>query len=88
MLNKNKVGLAVGIFAAICHLIWIIAVAIGIQKAVDWILLLHSIQLDLTLTSVVILNAILLVIIAFIGGFICGWVFAAIYNWTGKCCKK
>ncbi len=83
-LNKKQVGLALGIFAAVCHLVWLIAVAIGVQKAVDWILLLHSIQLDLTLTSVVILNGILLLIIAFIGGYIVGWVFAAIYNWAGK----
>lgn len=83
-INKNQLGLAIGLFAALCHLIWIIAVAIGIQKAVDWILLLHSIQLNLTLTSVVWLNAILLIVVGFIGGYIFGWVFAAIYNWAGK----
>ena len=78
MLNKNKIGLTLGIFAALCHLVWLIAVAIGIQKFLDWILLLHSIQLDLTLTSVVLLNAVLLIVIAFIGGYIVGYVFAAI----------
>lgn len=83
-LNKNQVGLAIGIFAAICHLIWSIAVAIGIQSYVDWILLLHSIKLDLVLTSVVIMNVILLIILAFVGGYIFGYVFAAIYNWIGK----
>jgi len=83
-LNKNQVGLALGLFAAICHLVWTIAVAIGIQKFVDWILLLHSIKLDLTLVSVVVLNAIILVVLAFIGGYIVGWVFAALYNWIGK----
>ncbi len=83
-LDGNKVGLALGIFAAICHLVWVIAVAIGIQKFVDWILLLHSIQLDLTLTSVAILNAVLLIVIAFIGGYIVGWVFAAVWNWVAK----
>lgn len=83
-LNKNQVGLTIGIFAAVCHLVWTVAVAIGIQKAVDWILLLHSIKLDIVLTSVVILNAVILIVLAFIGGYIFGWVFAAIYNWTGK----
>jgi len=87
-LNKNQTGLAIGLFAALVHLVWLVAVAIGVQKAVDWILLLHSIRLDLTLTNVVLLNAVLLIIIAFIGGYIVGWVFAAIYNWAGKCCKK
>ena len=83
-LNKSQVGLTIGIFAAVCHLVWTLAVAIGIQKAVDWILLLHSIKLDVVLTSVVILNAIILIVLAFIGGYIFGWVFAAIYNWIGK----
>lgn len=83
-LNKNQVGLAIGIFAALCHLIWSIAVAIGIQSYVDWILLLHSIKLDLVLTSVAIMNVILLIILAFVGGYIFGYVFAAIYNWIGK----
>lgn len=87
-MNKKQVGLTLGIFAAVCHLIWAIAVAIGIQKYVDWILLIHSIKLDLVLTNVVLLNAVLLVIVGFIGGYIMGWVFAAVYNWTGKCCKK
>lgn len=87
-MNKNQVGLTLGIFAAVCHLVWAIAVAIGIQKAVDWILLLHSIKLDLVLTNVVLLNAVLLVIVGFIGGYVMGWVFAAVYNWAGKCCKK
>ncbi len=87
-LNRNQVGLAMGIFAAVCHLVWLVAVAIGIQKYVDWILLLHSIQLDLTLTSVVILNGVILLVLAFIGGYVVGWIFAAVYNWAGKCCKK
>ena len=83
-ININQLGLTIGVFAALCHLVWLVAVAIGIQKFVDWILLLHSIQLNLTLTSVVILNAVLLIVIAFIGGYIFGWVFAAIWNWVGK----
>ena len=87
MLNKNKVGLTVGLFAALCHLVWIIAVAIGVQKFVDWILLLHSIQLSMTLTSVAILNALLLIIVAFIGGYIVGWVFATIWNFVQKKAK-
>ena len=87
-LNKKQVGLTLGIFAAVIHIIWLIAVAIGVQKAVDWILLLHSIRLDIVLTNVVLLNAAMLIVIAFIGGYVVGWVFAAIYNWSAKCCKK
>jgi len=83
-LNKNQVALSLGIFAALCHLVWSIAVAIGIQSYIDWVLLLHSIKLDLLLTQVVILNVVILLVLAFIGGYIVGWVFAALYNWIGK----
>ena len=83
-LNKNKVGLVIGIFAALCHLVWTIAVAVGIQKFVDWILLLHSIKLDIILTNVVILNAVLLVALAFVGGYVFGWIFAYIWNLVNK----
>ena len=83
-INKNKLGLTIGIFAALAHLLWTIAVAVGIEKFVDWILLLHSIKLDLTLTSVVILNAVILVVLAFAGGYVFGWVFAAIWNYIDK----
>lgn len=88
-LNANQVGLTLGLFAALVHLVWLIAVAIGVQKLIDWVLLLHSIKLDLVLTNVVILNAILLIIIAFIGGYVVGAVFALIWNYAGKCkwCK-
>jgi hypothetical protein len=84
-LNPKKLGLAMGIFFALVHLIWVIGVAIGIEGFLEWILLLHSIQLDIVLTNVVVLNAVLLVIITFIDGFIIGAVFALIYNYIAKC---
>lgn len=84
MINKNKLGLTLGIFAAVVHLVWSIAVAIGIQKYIDWILLLHSIKLDLILTSVVWLNVLILIVITFIGGYIVGWVLGAIWNYIDK----
>lgn len=83
-LSKNRVGVALGLFAALVHLVWLVAVAVGAQKFVDWILLMHSIRLDLVLTSVVLLNAVILIVVAFIGGFIVGWVFALIWNWVAK----
>ena len=84
-LNPKQLGLTIGLFAALAHLIWLIAVAFGIQSFVDWILLLHSIQINVTLTNVVILNGIILIIMAFVGGFIIGAVFAWIYNLAAKC---
>jgi len=83
-LNKNNLGLTIGIFAALFHLVWTIAVALGIQKSIDWVLLLHSIKLDLVLTPVVVLNAVMLVVMAFVGGYIFGWVFATIWNGVEK----
>lgn len=87
-MNKNQVGLTLGLFAALVHLVWLIAVSFGIQKFMDWILLLHSIRLDLVLLPVNWMNSIALIVIAFVDGYILGWLFAAVYNWAGKCCKK
>jgi len=84
MINKNKLGLTIGIFVALMHLVWVIAVAIGIQRYLDWVLLLHSIKLDIVLTQVVLLNAVMLLVLAFVGGYIFGYVFAAIWNYINK----
>ena len=84
-LNKNRLGLAVGYFAALMHLILAILVAISIANSVlGWILPLHFLALDVTFTSFSILTAIELIIAAFIGGYVVGWVFAAIWNWVDK----
>ena len=84
-MNKNSVGLVLGIFFALLHLVWAILVAIGSADVlIKWILPLHFIGLIVPITTFSILNAVMLVVMAFVGGYICGWVFAWLWNLLKK----
>ena len=87
-LNKNKTGLALGAFFAVVHAIWVLAVAIfgagGMKSFIDWILSLHFITISYAITGFNFVNALLLVIVTFIGGYIMGGIFATVWNWIKK----
>ena len=83
--NKNKLGLTLGIFAALLHLVWAVLVAIGIaQNWLNWIFPMHFIDSVFSVTSFSIVNALILIVLAFIGGYACGWVLGAIWNYVDK----
>jgi hypothetical protein len=83
--NANKLGLTVGIFAAVFHATWAILIAIGIlQTWLNWILPMHFVSNFFTLLPFSISNALILIVCAFIGGYITGWVFAVLWNWVEK----
>jgi len=86
-INANKLGMTLGVFVAVWHLIWAVLVGVGVaQSMLDWVLPLHFVGLAVPLISFSWLNALILVIAAFIGGYIMGWLFAAL--WNCKCMKK
>ncbi len=79
--NKNRIGLTFGIMAALIHLIWAIAVAIGIaQTYLDWIFPMHMIGNVFRVASFSIVNTIILLVMAFISGYILGWVGTWVYE--------
>ena len=85
VLNKNKFGLVIGIFVAAWHLLWALCVLAGVaQTFINWILPLHFISILVSVTTFSITNALLLTIAAFIGGYVMGWLFAALWNWLLK----
>ncbi len=86
-LNKNQIGLILGIFIALMHLIWAILVWIiptYVQSFFNWIFELHAIEPIYNITTMTLLNAIMLVIMTFISGYIFGWVFAWVWNMRAK----
>jgi len=84
-IDKNKLGLVLGIFAAILHAVWAVAVAIGIAQAyLDWIFPMHFIGNVFQTTNFNITYALILVVLAFICGYIMGWVFAWLWNKINK----
>ena len=84
-INGNKLGLVLGIFAAILHAVWAISVAVGVAQAyLDWIFPMHFIGNVFSVISFNAGTAILLIILAFVGGYVLGWIWAGLWNWLNK----
>lgn len=86
-LDKNRFGLILGVFFALFHAVWALIVAIipnGLQSFLDWVFALHFIQPIWIITAFNLSNALILVALTFVFGYIFGWVFAAIVNWILK----
>ena len=86
-MDKNKVGLALGVFLGATHLIWSLCVAIipkQLQSFLNWIFNLHAIKPVWFLTAFSWTNALMLVILTLIVGYVVGWVFAYIHNLLHK----
>lgn len=86
-MEKNKIGLTLGYFLAAIHLIWALAVWIiptQLQKGINWMFELHGIQPYWIITSITVINAILLVVVTFIAGYVLGGVFAWLHNLANK----
>jgi len=82
-LNKNKVGLILGFLFAMLHFIWSVFVLVfpsGLQKFLDWIFKLHFLNPIYILNQFSFGNAIILIIMTFIVGYIIGWIFAILWN--------
>jgi hypothetical protein len=89
-MEKNKVGLALGSFFAVIHLVWALFVAItpnALQKFFDWIFNLHGIAPIIAITSMTLMKALTLIVVAFIFGYIIGWVFAWLFGCCDCCIK-
>lgn len=84
-LNGNKVGLVLGFFFVILHALWALIVGLGLgQKYLDWILPLHFIDMLCAVTAFSWASALILIIAAFVGGYIAGWLFVLLWNKIAK----
>jgi hypothetical protein len=86
-LNKNKTGVVIGCLLASVHFIWVLAILVApkfMQQFLDWIFGLHMLEPVYTLTVFSLLNAAILLVIAFVAGYLYGWLFAAFANWIHK----
>ncbi len=84
-LNKNKVGLTLAIFLAAMHAVWAFAVALGFgQKFFDFVLPMHFLNNVYSVMQFNASTASMLVVMAFVTGYIMGWLFAALWNFVDK----
>lgn len=77
--SSKKVGLVFGGMIAILHAVWAILVLAKLAKPfMDWILGLHFLNFQYSISPFNFANALLLVIvtgiIGYIMGYICGWL--------------
>ncbi len=83
--NEKQAALTLGSFAALVHLVWTILVASGFaQGFADWIIGLHMISFQYTVSAFSAVNAILLIVTTFILGAIVGCVLATLWNKFSK----
>ncbi|MDE2399616.1 MAG: hypothetical protein KGL67_01215 [Patescibacteria group bacterium] len=80
-MNKNKIGLVLGSFAGLFHLVWGLLIAFGMaQVLLDFIYNLHSLNNPFVVMPFNLLRTLGLVIFTFIMGYIFGYVFAFLWN--------
>jgi len=84
-MNKNVVGLSVGLLMALIHALWAITVISGLAGTLlNWILPLHSLSIVYELIEFSFVNALILIVVAFIAGYVIGWLYAWIHDWVQK----
>ncbi len=80
-IKGHRPALVVGLFVAALHAIWAILVVFGVgQIYLNWILPLHFISALYSVITFSFVNALVLVIMAFIGGYIGTWLFVWLWN--------
>lgn len=84
-LHPHKVGLTLGAFAWLGHVVWSLLVAMGLAKPlIDWLLSLHFVSVSFSLASFDLTNAVLLVVVTSVWGYVVGYVFSLVWNWMMK----
>jgi hypothetical protein len=85
MLDKNKTGIALGCFVAFAHFVWALLVGLNLaQPWMSWVLGLHFLDNPFNFRPFDLVTAVLLIIVTGIVGYVMGWVFAYVWNWTHK----
>jgi hypothetical protein len=83
-ISKNRAGLAVGLFVALVHAIWALIIWIApkaMQDYLDWIFPMHFLTNVFSITAFNLTYALTLVLMAFVGGYVFGWLYAVIWDW-------
>ena len=79
--NKNKVGLVLGAFFGLWHVVWSILVALGwAQPLLNWFFRLHMIEPPFRFAAFDLGLAATLIVVASIIGYIAGYVIGAIWG--------
>lgn len=81
LLNKNRSGLVFGALLGLFHAGWATLVAMGwAQGFINWIFGLHFIVPPYTIDAFNLGQALMLVVVTAVIGYVFGWVMAALWN--------
>jgi len=84
-MNTNKVGLTLGVFAGLMHLIWEVLIYLGLaQSLIGWKLGMHSLSNPFIVDAFNFTTAIEMIVLAIVVGYIIGTVFATLFNYFQK----
>ncbi len=84
-LNPRRLAIGIGAFAAVIHFLWAIVVASGYAQAlVNWKMSLHFTTAPVTIAAFDPTNAVLAIVLGFVGGAVFGWLFATVWNYSAK----
>jgi hypothetical protein len=84
-LNGHRLGMVLGGFMVIVHVIWVLAIWLGIGQAwLDLIFRLHMLNNPMTVQAINWGNAIMLWVVVWIVGYILGYIFAWVHNFVHK----
>lgn len=81
----NKLGITLGVFFGLLHLLWGLVVLAGVaQVYLNWIFPMHFLNNVYTVNSFNALYLLVLVIMASICGYVMGLALGAIWNYVDK----
>ena len=81
--NPHKVGVALGAFGGLAHLVWSVLVAAGVaQPVLNWVLGLHMVESVSYVGEFSLGTAVALVFVAAAAGYVGGWILGTIWNWA------
>ncbi len=80
-INAHEVGMVFGGLMAIWHAMWAVLVALGIAQAfMTWIFGLHFINMQFSINPFSLGNAVLLVIVTGVIGYVMGFILGWLWN--------
>lgn len=84
-LDGHRLGLVLGTFALVLHIIWVLAIWLGFAQAwIDLIFRLHMLNNPMVVGTLSWGTVIMLWIVVWIVGYLLGYIFAWVHNFVHK----
>jgi hypothetical protein len=83
-LNAKQTGMTLGLLFVLLDLVWIVLVGLGAGQGVcNWLMSLYFTSNPFTVAGLSLTTVLASLVATFVFGFVIGWLFAKVWNWTG-----